>query len=79
VFVKKRRADVRLASLHSDVPGLLLTATPASGASGSFEVKVGLQAEALQPGTLEGTIAIETDDKEFPRLSIRVHGRVVDK
>ena len=79
VFVKKRRGDFRLLSLHSDVPALLLTATPASGESDSFEIKVGLRAEALKPASLEGTITIETDDKEFPRFSIRVHGRTVDK
>lgn len=79
VFVKKRRGDFRLTSIHSDVPGLALTATPASGAGGSFEIKVGLRAEALQPGSLAGTITIETDDKEFPRLSIRVQGRAVGK
>jgi hypothetical protein len=77
VFLKKRRGDFRLLSLHSDVPALLLTATPASGASDSFEIKVGLRAEALRPGSLEGTITIETDDKEFPRLSIRVQAIVM--
>ena len=79
VFVKKRRGDFRLLSLHSDVPALALTATPASGETDSFEIKVGLRAEALQPASLEGTVTIGTDDKEFPRFSIRVHGRAVDK
>jgi hypothetical protein len=38
-----------------------------------------LRAQGLQPGTLEGTIWIDTDDPEFPRLTVRVRGRLVEK
>jgi hypothetical protein len=78
VIVKRRRSDFRLLSLHSDVPSLNLAATPPSGASDSFQVAVGLRPDALRPGSLDGTITIETDDPKFPRFSIRVHGRVVE-
>jgi hypothetical protein len=40
---------------------------------------VELRQEALRPGSLDGTMTIDTDDPKFPHLSVRVHGRVVDK
>jgi len=79
VLVKKREGAFRLLGIHSDLNALDIRATPASSASGTFRIDVGLSPEALRPGTLEGTISIDTDDPAFPRLTIRVRGRVVVK
>jgi hypothetical protein len=79
VIVKKREGTFRLRGIRSDVAALDLRATPASSESGTFRIDAGLQIDGLQPGTLEGTIWIDTDDPEFPRLAVRVRGRLVEK
>jgi len=78
-LVKKRDGAFRLVGIRSDLNALDIRATPASSASGTFRIDVGLRSEALQPGSLDGTISIDTDDPAFPRLTIRVRGRVVVK
>jgi len=79
IFVKKRRGTFRLRGVRSDVAALDLKTTPSSGESGSFEIFAGLRADALRPGSLDGTVTIETDDPEFPVLKIPVRGRIVEK
>ena len=79
IFVKKRRGTFRLRGVRSDVAALDLQTTPSSGESGSFEIFAGLRADALRPGSLDGTVTIETDDPEFPLLKIPVRGRIVEK
>jgi hypothetical protein len=79
VFLKKRRGTFLLRAVRSDVAALDVSTTPPHGESGSFEVFAGLRPGALQPGSLDGTVAIETDDPEFPLLTIPVRGRLVGK
>lgn len=79
VFVKKRRGGFHVRTVRSDVAALDLQTTPPSGESGSFEIFAGLRSDALQPGSLHGTVTIETDDPEFPILKIPVRGRIVEK
>jgi hypothetical protein len=50
-----------------------------SGPNGTFRIEVGLRAEALRANSLDGTVSIDTDDPTFPRLTIRVRGRVLDR
>jgi Protein of unknown function (DUF1573) len=78
-FVKKRKGQFRLRGVRSDVEALAIRVTPSSGPSGTFRIDVGLRAEALRPSSLNGTISIDTDDPTFPPLTIRVHGRVLDR
>lgn len=78
-FVKKRAGAFRLRGIRSNVHALDIRATPSSTASGTFRIDVSLRSEALRPGSLDGTIFIDTDDPTFPRLTIRVRGQVVDK
>jgi hypothetical protein len=78
-FVKKREGQFRLRGVRSNVDALVIRVTPSSGASGTFRIDVGLRAEALRATSLEGTIAIDTDDPSFPHLTLRVLGRVVDE
>jgi hypothetical protein len=79
IILKKREGTFRLRSIRSDVAALALRVTPTSSESGIFRIDAGLRPEGLQPGTLEGTIWIETDDPEFPRLTVQVRGRLVEK
>jgi Protein of unknown function (DUF1573) len=78
-FVKKREGQFRLRGVRSDVEALAIRVTPSSGPSGTFRIDVGLRAEALRASRLDGTISIDTDDPTFPQLTIRVHGRVLDR
>jgi len=77
VILRKRQGALRLRGMRSDVASLDLRATAASGESASFRIDAGLRPERLEPGSIDGTIWIETDDAEFPRLAIRVRGRLV--
>jgi hypothetical protein len=80
IIVKKREGAFRLRDIRSDVAALELRATPPVGHTNeTVRIDAGLRPEALEPGSLEGTISIDTDDPEFPHLIVRVHGRVVDK
>jgi hypothetical protein len=79
VLVKKREGTLRLRGIRSDIGALDLRATPSSTESRTVRIDAGLRLEALRPGTLEGTSWIDTDDPEFPRLTVRVRGRVVEK
>lgn len=78
-FVKKREGQFRLRGVRSDLEALAIRVTPSSGPSGIFRIDVGLRAEALRASSLDGTISIDTDDPTFPELTIRVHGRVLDR
>src|SRR5262245_30223841 len=78
-FVKKRDGQFRLRAVRSDVDALTIRVTPSSGPSGTFRIDVGLRAEALRPSSLDGTISIDTDAPTFPQLTIRVHGRVLER
>lgn len=77
-FVKRRKGAFRLLRLWSDVAALDFRATPSAGANSSFQIGVNLRPESLRPGSLEGNIWAETDDPKFPRVSVRVHGRIVE-
>ena len=79
VIVTKRQGTFRLRGIRSDVAVLDLRATPARGASGTFRIDAGLRPDGLQAGPLDGTIWIDTDDPEFPRLAVRVRGRLVER
>ena len=79
VIVKRREGTFRLRGIRSDVAALDLRATPASAESGTFRIDAGLRLDALRPGSLEGTISIDTDDPAFPHLTIRVRGHVVER
>jgi hypothetical protein len=79
VFLKRREGAFTLRGIRSDVDALNVRATPSSGASGTFRIDVGLRVDGLRAQGLDGTISIDTDDPTFPRLTIRVRGRVVDK
>jgi hypothetical protein len=74
VLVKKREGGVHVRGVSSSVAALRPRASSAEGASS--ELRVGF-APALAPGSLEGSIAVETDDPRFPVLTIRTHGRLL--
>ena len=80
VMLRKREGTFRIVDIRSDVGALDLRTTPtAPTESTSFRLDAGLHAERLKAGSLDGTIWVETDDPDFPRLAVRVRGRVVER
>lgn len=59
----------------SDVPGLKLNVT--RGSSGdSYQVNVALNKDKLAVGSLNGSIFLQTTDREFPRITVPISGLV---
>jgi hypothetical protein len=71
-LVKKRQGAFEIKSITSDVPMVSLSRSPAAGRSEIFQVDAGLKMERALPGKIKGSIFIDTDDPEFPRLTIPV-------
>jgi hypothetical protein len=62
--------------LSSDIPGLTLKSE--RGPKGDrYQVEVTLAPEKVRVGSLTGSIVIETNDAEFPRIIVPVTGRIV--
>jgi Protein of unknown function (DUF1573) len=74
-IVKKRRGTFTITGISSSVSGLSIASDP-TGASDSFRVDVSLIPAQVQPGSLESTIRIRTDDSDFPELLIPIRGLV---
>ena len=79
VIIRKRAGTFRVRGVRSDVGAVHVRATPAASESTSFRIDAGLRPDRLEPGSLDGTIWIDTDDPQFPRLAVRVRGRIVDR
>ena len=59
----------------TDVPGLDLAA--ARGPAGDrYQVTLNLRSDKTQPGPISGSLQIETNDREFPRLTIPISGAI---
>lgn len=71
----KGSGKFRITRIASDSAALAISQSP-SGTSDTFELSVKLQAKALQPGKLSGTIRVSTDDPRFPELRIPVSADV---
>jgi hypothetical protein len=75
-LVKKRHGEFEIKSITSDVPALRITQSPAAGTSGTFRIDVSLDRNGLNPGTIDGSLRIKTDDSEFPELVVPVSGEL---
>lgn len=73
LVVQKRAGNFRITSIQSTVPFLELTQTP-TNQSQKFQIVVGLVPDRIEPGKIDGTITIKTDDPAFPELVIPVKG-----
>jgi uncharacterized protein DUF1573 len=75
VIVRKRQGQFRITDISTDVRGLRIDRSPSSAeSSAAFRIDIGLEPDKVQPGSLDGSIRISTDDKEFPELAIPVKG-----
>ncbi len=64
------------AQLSSDVPGLSLKAE--RGPKGDrYQVEITLTPEKVRVGPMKGSIVIDTNDVEFPRVIVPVSGQIL--
>ena len=64
--------------LSSDVPGLSLKSE--RGPKGDqYQVEITLVSEKVHVGPMKGSIVIDTNDSEFPRIIVPVRGQIVDR
>ena len=75
-LVKARRGPFELRSIESDVPGLAITRTPASGSSDVFRIDVAMAKEKLAKGPLKGSLQIRTSHPDFPEIRVPVNGEI---
>jgi hypothetical protein len=75
-LLKKRRGNLRIKSIESDVAPLVITCDPSDRESDVFRIDVALAKDRLAKGSLNGTIRITTDDPKFPVLAVPVTGDV---
>ena len=57
------------------MPGLKLNVTRGSTGD-SYQVNVALNKDKLAAGSLNGSILLQTTDREFPRITVPVSGVV---
>ena len=62
--------------LRTDVPGLRLVSEPGRHRD-RHQVTIGLESKHLQPGAVTGTIYIDTNDAEFPTITVPVSGSIL--
>jgi hypothetical protein len=75
-LLKKRQGTLRIHSIETDVPGLIIKRDPPDQESDVFRIDVALAKERLAKGSLNGTIRITTDDLRFSVLIVPVTGEV---
>ncbi len=73
--LRKRAGMFAITSINTNVPGLRIGKSP-MGDSNSFGLDVTIDGNRAQAGSLEGTIDITTDDKDFPHVTIPVRGNI---
>jgi len=75
-LVKKRAGEFAITKITSDLEALELRKDPPHGDSSTYRIDVALNPQMIKAGKLEGSIEIDTDDKDFPKIRIPVTGRV---
>ena len=75
-LVKKRDGVFAITKITSELKVLDLRKDPPEGDSSTYRIDVALNPREIKAGNLEGSIEIDTDDKDFPTIRIPVTGRV---
>jgi Protein of unknown function (DUF1573) len=66
------------AQMSSDVPGLTLKAERGPKKD-RYQVEITLVSEKVHVGPMKGSIVIDTNDAEFPRVIVPVSGQIVER
>jgi hypothetical protein len=75
-LVKIRTGEFAITKITSDLEALELRKDPPHGDSSTYRIDVALNPQKIKAGKLEGSIEIDTDNKDFPKIRIPVTGRV---
>jgi hypothetical protein len=75
-LVKKRDGVFAITQIRSDLEAFELRRDPKVGDSSTYRIDVALNPQKIKAGKLEGSIEIDTDDKDFPHIRIPVTGQV---
>jgi Protein of unknown function (DUF1573) len=73
--LKKRKGLLAITSITTDVAALRIDRSPA-GPGHTFGLTISIDPKRARPGSLEGTIRVHTDDKQFPLIELPVRGRI---
>jgi uncharacterized protein DUF1573 len=73
--LKKREGIFAIISITTDVPCLRIERSP-QGTSGTFGFTVSIDPKRAHAGSLDGSIRIQTDDKNFPVVVLPVRGTI---
>ena len=66
------------AQLSTDIPGLTLKSE--RGPKGDrYQAEISLISEKIRVGPIKGSIFIDTNDREFPRIVVPVYGQIVER
>lgn len=75
MIYRKGTSDFQ-AKVSTDVPGLALNAE--RGPLGDrYQITVSLTPDTIRTGTIRGNIFVETNDPEFPKLTVPVSGQIL--
>ncbi len=75
-LVKKRKGEFEIKKVASDLEVLEVRKDPPNGKSSTYRIDIALNPQKIKPGKLAGSVEIETDDKNFPLITVPVTGRV---
>ena len=75
-LLKKRNGNFKITKLTSDVPGIEITQDPAHQQSSTYRIDVTLDPQQIRLGKLEGSLKIDTNDRDFPLINVPVTGYV---
>jgi hypothetical protein len=75
-LLKKRDGMFAITKITSDLDAVELRQNPAHGDSSTYRIDVSLNPQKIKAGKLEGSIDIDTNDKDFPHIRIPVTGRI---
>ena len=75
-LVKKRVGNFEIKNITSDVPGIEVKQDPVHQESSTYRIDAALDPQKIRPGKLEGSIEINTGDRDFPSIKVAVKGYV---
>ncbi len=75
-LVKRRDGEFEIKNVASDLEVLEVRKDPPSGKSSTYRIDIALNPQKIKAGKLAGSVEIETDDKNFPLITVPVTARV---
>lgn len=77
VLIKRKSGEMEITAFSTSVPFIKASKEPDQKAK-DFRIDLSFMLDKLVPGQFNGSITLNTDDPEFPKLSIPVKGEVAN-